>query len=85
MHPGSIQLTLLNDGLDLLEIAVNKPGDLILKVLDVQGRMAKTIIEKVEQGAHELYLNMTDLNTGNYVLNAFLGGTFIQAIRFMKP
>ncbi|GGH81910.1 methanogen extracellular protein (TIGR04279 family) [Filimonas zeae] len=85
MHPGNIQLTLLNDGLDLLEIAVSKPGDLILKVLDVQGRMAKTIIEKVEQGAHELYLNMTDLNTGNYVLNAFLGGTFIQAIRFMKP
>lgn len=85
MRPGSIQLTLLNDGLDLLDIAVSKPGDLILKVLDVQGRMAKTIIEKVEQGAQQLYLNMTDLNTGNYVLNAFLGGTFIQAIRFMKP
>ena len=85
MHPGNIQLTLINDGLDLLEVAVSKPGDLILKVLDVQGRIAKTIIEKVELGAQQLYLNMTDLNTGNYVLNAFLGGTFIQAIRFMKP
>lgn len=85
MHPGNIQLTLLNDGLDLLDIAVSKPGDLILKVLDVQGRMAKTIIEKVEQGAQQLYLNMTDLNTGSYVLNAFIGGTFIQAIRFIKP
>lgn len=85
MRSGNIQLTLLNDGLDLLDIAVSKPGDLILKVLDVQGRIAKTIIEKVEQGAQQLYLNMTDLNTGNYVLNAFLGGTFIQAIRFIKP
>ncbi|BAV09732.1 hypothetical protein SAMN05421788_1011167 [Filimonas lacunae] len=85
MHPGNIQLTLLNDGLDLLEVAVSKPGDLILKVLDVQGRIAKTIIEKVELGAQQLYLNMTDLNTGNYVLNAFIGGTFIQAIRFIKP
>lgn len=85
MRSGDIQLTLLNDGLDLLDIAVSKPGDLILKVLDVQGRIAKTIIEKVEQGAQQLYLNMTDLNTGNYVLNAFLGGTFIQAVRFIKP
>lgn len=83
MNPANIRFD-LNDGLSLLDVAASKSGDLILKVLDVQGRIAKTFIEKVEQGAQQLCFNMTDLNDGNYVLNAFWGGTFIQAIRFIK-
>jgi hypothetical protein len=80
---GTIQLT-LQDGPSLLEVAVHKSGHLILKVLDAHGRIAKTIIQKVEQGAQELYINMNDLSNGNYVLNAFLGETFIKAVRFIK-
>ncbi len=83
MTTGNIQFT-LSDGLSLLEVAAHKSGHLILKVLDAHGRIAKTIIEKVEQGAQELYINMSDLSNGNYVLNAFLGETFIKAVRFIK-
>ncbi|RFM30309.1 hypothetical protein [Deminuibacter soli] len=80
---GNIQFT-VQEGLSLLEVAASKSGDLILKFLDVQGRIAKTIIEKVEQGAQQLHINVSDLSDGNYVMNAFLGEHFIKAVRFIK-
>jgi hypothetical protein len=83
MNTAHIQLS-LQEGLSLLDVAAGKSGQLILKVLDVQGRIAKTIIEKVEQGAQQLYININDLGKGNYVLNAFFGETFIKAVRFIK-
>ena len=79
----NIQFT-LQEGLSFLDVAATKSGDLILKVLDVQGRIAKTVIEKVEQGAQQLCINISDLAKGNYVLNAFFGETFIKAVRFIK-
>lgn len=67
-----------------LSIHTSNAGNLILKILDVQGRMAKTIIEKVEQGCSELALNLTDLTEGMYVLNAFFGDSFVKAFRITR-
>ncbi len=67
-----------------IQVVANKSGQIILKILDVQGRLAKTIIEKVEQGANELAVNLNDLAEGMYVLNAFVGDSFVKAFRFTK-
>lgn len=72
------------DGQSYLNVVANTSGKLILKILDVQGRIAKTIIEKVEQGVSELAVNISDLAEGMYVLNAFSGDSFIKAVRFTK-
>ena len=57
---------------------------LTLKVLDAYGRIAKTIQTQFEEGMHELMINLTDLNVGTYVVNAFSGGRFLKAIKFAK-
>lgn len=75
---------LTEDGLGILDIVALNSGKLILKILDVQGRIAKTIIERVEQGAQQLMINLNDLSDGMYVLNVFNGDSFVKAIRFTK-
>lgn len=72
------------DNLSYLTVLANKNGRLICKVLDVEGRIAKTLVALVNEGRQQLELNMADLNTGRYVLNAFSGDTFIKSIRFDK-
>ena len=83
MEKGNVHF-LHDDNASFLEVAAARSGDLIVKILDVQGRMAKTIIEKVEQGVQELCVNLNDLGSGYYVLNTFIGDTFIKAFRFFK-
>lgn len=57
---------------------------LTLKVLDIYGRIAKTIQTQIEDGRNELMVNISDLKMGNYVVNAFCGGRFFKAIKFVK-
>lgn len=79
-----VQQLLHDQETGLLSVHTNNSGNLILKILDVQGRMAKTIIEKVEQGCSELALNIGDLAEGIYVLNAFFGDSFVKAFRIKR-
>lgn len=67
-----------------LTVMSEQAGNLILKVLDVNGHMAKTIVEDVSEGLQQLVINLGDLASGNYILNAFNGDVFIKAIRFSK-
>lgn len=67
-----------------LTVMSERTGNLVLKVLDVNGHMAKTIVEDVAEGLQQLALNLSDLTSGNYILNAFNGDVFIKAIRFSK-
>ncbi|GAC1400626.1 MAG: hypothetical protein NVSMB63_20050 [Sediminibacterium sp.] len=67
-----------------LTILAEKAGRLVLKVRDADGRIAKTVETMVDAGNQELPLNMSDLATGRYILNAFCGGVFIKAIKFVK-
>ncbi|MBW0176590.1 hypothetical protein [Sediminibacterium sp.] len=73
---------ILNDS--YLTVMSEQAGNLILKVLDVNGHMAKTIVEDVSEGLQQLVINLGDLASGNYILNAFSGDVFIKAIRFSK-
>jgi hypothetical protein len=83
MHIQSLQPTLIvsTSYLNIVSATIDK---LTIKVLDVQGRIAKTVTTTVEQGMQQLVLNLEDLSSGMYVLNAFTGGVFLKSIRFVK-
>jgi hypothetical protein len=67
-----------------LDIVANSIGNLILKVYDTNGRMAKVISSEVSSGLQQLNINVSDLSDGTYVLNAFNGDIFLKAIKFIK-
>ncbi len=78
LQPGLI------DNLSYVTVMANKTGRLVLKVLDIEGRIAKTVVANINEGKQQLELQMGDLNSGRYVMNAFSGDTFIKSIRFVK-
>jgi hypothetical protein len=67
-----------------LTVQSDKSGKLVLKVLDIEGRMAKTVVTSITEGIQQLALNMSDLGTGRYIINAFSEDVFIKSIRFEK-
>ena len=70
-----------NTYLGIVAVGTDK---LTLKVIDTYGKIAKTIQTQFEEGMNELVINLTDLNVGTYVVNAFSGGRFLKAIKFAK-
>lgn len=83
MHIQSLQPSLVENS-SFLTVLESKAGRLVLKVLDIEGRLAKTLVTPLEEGNQQIDLNMSDLNSGAYVLNAFFKDTFIKSIRFIK-
>lgn len=83
MYVHSLQPTLIKHN-STLNVVANAANSLMVKVLDVNGNIAKTIEKKVNEGRQELSLNLADLDKGNYVLNAFTNGVFLKSIRFVK-
>jgi hypothetical protein len=84
MQIQSLQPTRINEPTSYLEIVANRDGRVTLKVLDTNGRMAKKVTTTVSSGNHRLALDLDDLNSGVYVLNAFSGDEFLKSIRFIK-
>ncbi|NCI45081.1 hypothetical protein [Sediminibacterium soli] len=74
----------LVDIISYVTVLAQKNGRLVFKVLDLEGRIAKTIQAYVNEGRQQLELNMGDLVSGRYVLNAFSNDIFIKSIRFDK-
>jgi hypothetical protein len=68
----------------VLHIVANKSSSLTVKVFDTHGRIAKTVKAEVNQGNQDLCLNLSDLLSGTYILNAFSGDVFLRSIRFNK-
>lgn len=83
MYIQSLHPNLVTDS-SHLTVLDSKTGRLVLKVLDIEGRLAKTVIAFVQEGNQQIDLNMSDLRSGAYVLNAFFRDNFVQAIRFTK-
>ena len=79
MYIQNLQLGLI-ENMSYVTVMANKTGRLILKVLDVEGRLAKTVVANINEGKQQLELNMEDLNSGRYVMNAFSGDIFIKSI-----
>ena len=83
MHIQNLQPAQVN-GSSYLNIVADKIEKLTIKVLDVQGWVAKKVTTEVEEGIQQVNLNMSDLTSGMYILNAFIGDVFIKSIRFVK-
>ena len=75
---------LLGSSLSYIEIGADCSGQLIVKILDIQGRMAKTIKETVGDGKQKLSINIDDLKQGNYVMNIFNDYGFVKSVRYTK-
>lgn len=71
------------DGNSYLHIITQSVEPITIKVLNTEGGIAKKINALVEQGEQILPLNLSDLTSGKYVLNAFCKGVFIKSIRFI--
>ena len=74
----------LVENMSYVTVLANKTGRLVLKVLNVEGHIAKTVIATINEGKQQLELYMGDLHTGRYVMNAFSGDIFIKSIGFIK-
>jgi hypothetical protein len=72
------------DDKSYLNIIADQVAKLTFKVVDVRGMIAKKMTTEVPEGNHQLDLQLGELATGNYIINAFMGDTFIKSIRFQK-
>ena len=76
--------TSLNEFDGFLSSVSNNIDIITVKVLDMNGRIARRLSTDVSTGTHFLKSTLTDLSTGIYVLNAFSGDMFLKAIKFIK-
>ena len=83
MYIQSLQPTTINTT-SYLNIVAEKMEKLTIKVVDVQGMIAKKLTTQVTQGIQELDINLSDLANGNYILNAFSKDRFLKSFRFKK-
>jgi len=83
MNVHSLQPTLIKHNSNLSIIA-SKGESILLKVLDIEGKIAKSITHILEEGKQELSLNLSDLSKGKYVLNAFSKDAFLNSFKFIK-
>jgi hypothetical protein len=74
----------LGSNLSCVDIAADCSGQLIVKILDIHGRMAKTVKETVGDGMQKLSINVGDLKKGNYVMNIFNDYGFVKSVRYTK-
>ena len=74
----------LLDNLNLVTIVCDAAGRLVFKVLDTEGRIARTLVTFVQEGKQEIELPLSDLQSGRYILNAFSGDVFQKSISFTK-
>ena len=74
----------MGNSLSYIDIAADCSGQLVVKILDIQGRMAKTIKETVGDGMQKVSINVGDLKNGNYVMNIFNDYGFVKSVRYTK-
>lgn len=78
-----MEATLL-DSYGHLNVVANNIGKLTLKVFDTNGRVAKKICKDIITGVQKLDLNINELASGTYILNAFHGDVFLKSFKFVK-
>ncbi len=83
MNICNMKSTIINNH-TYIGIVADGSEKITLKVLDIYGKMTKTIQTQIEDGMSEMMVNLSDLKMGNYVVNAFCGERFLKAIRFSK-
>lgn len=68
----------------LYDIAADRQEQFIIKIWDIQGRMAKTIKETLVSGVSKISIDVADLKTGKYVMNVFNEQGFIKSIHYNR-
>lgn len=77
-------ISALENGLAYLDVVADCSGQLIVKILDIQGNWAKTIKETVGEGMQKLPIKVDDLKKGKYVMNIFNDFGFVTSVRYTK-
>lgn len=72
------------DSYGYLNVVANSIGKLTLKMFDTKGLIAKKICKDVITGVQKLDLNINELSTGTYILNAFNGDVFLRSFKIVK-
>lgn len=67
-----------------IDIVADCSGQFVVKILDIQGKMAKTIKETIGDGMQKLSIDVDDLKQGNYVMNIFNDFGFVKSVRYTK-
>ena len=81
----SAQNATLKNVFSYFEITTTCSGNyLVVKILDVQGRIAKTIKQTLEESVDKIKLNVEDLRKGKYTVNIFTDDTFVKAVQYTK-
>ncbi|MDE3144509.1 MAG: hypothetical protein KGL19_10170 [Bacteroidota bacterium] len=83
MFIGGLQPTHITHS-STLSVLADKNTRIIMKVLDGEGKIAKTLTSFVDAGKQDLALNLSDLQNGVYILNAFCGDVFLKSFKFIK-
>ncbi|MBX9732439.1 MAG: T9SS type A sorting domain-containing protein [Chitinophagaceae bacterium] len=69
----------------LLSVLANEAGKLVLKILDAEGKFLDTIVTTIDKGYQQIVVEIENWQSGQYIVNAFDGNRFVQAIRVTKP
>ncbi len=85
MYIQSLQTATNNESVSYLEIVADKLERITIKIFGEEGLVAKKLTADIEAGRQQLMVNLNDLTSGIYTLNAFIGDVFIKSIRFVKP
>ncbi|OIR07607.1 hypothetical protein GALL_102700 [mine drainage metagenome] len=83
MFIGGLQPTHITHS-STLSVLADRNSRIIMKVLDGEGKIAKTLTSFVDAGKQDLALNLSDLQNGVYILNAFCGDVFLKSFKFIK-
>lgn len=83
MFIGGLQPTHITHS-STLSVLADKNTRIIMKVLDGEGKIAKTLTSFVDAGKQDLALNLSDLQNGVYILNAFCGDVFLKSFKIIK-
>lgn len=80
-----VQNATLQNVLTYFEVSENYSGNnIIVKVLDMSGKIAKTIRQTLEESVDRICLNMEDLCKGKYIINIFTEESFVKAFTYIK-
>ena len=66
------------------DVSTGCPGSMVVKVLDMKGRIAKTIKQNMEESIDNICLNIEDLRRGKYIINIFKDDNFVKAVPYTK-
>ncbi len=80
-----VQNSSLKTVLNYFEVVTDCLGNnIVVKILDAHGRIAKTIKHSLEERVDKVRLDMDDLRRGKYTINIFTDDNFIKAVRYTK-